>query len=441
MEAFMDWEKQYSQKMQTAESAIRQFIHSGDKIYIGGVTVGTAGINTLFRLVDEGQLTNLKLYCVCTCNPGLELDKYHFSPEQMTIETYFMTGTERHYMSERKMFHTPMQFSMYDRCIQSVDPDVCLVVLTPPDEDGYCNIGPHCFSCTPLAGAKRIIGQISSSIPRVNGTAHRIHVSQIDAFFEAEEELAMAGNFADVSPEEEKIADLILNYIKNGACIQLGYGGIANAIGFKLKSLCHLGVHTEVLTESIMELIESGVVDNSRKNYFPGQSSVGFVFGSQKQYQYIDQNKEFIFGTFSEIVNPQVIASIDNMISINGAVSVDITGQVCAESIRGRQYSGTGGQVDFVRGASMSKGGYSFIAFPSTANTKSGRVSRIVFSLDPGSIVTTPRTDVQWVATEYGCVNLQYKSIPDRVKALVSIAHPDYRSELLFSAREAGLTY
>ena len=437
----MSWQSEYKEKLRSAEDAILENIHSGDRVFIGGVTVGTKSINALFSLVDDGHLSGLSLYCVCTCNPGLDLDRYHFTPDQLTIDTYFMTGSERVYMGDRKMFYSPMQFSLYDRCIDAIRPNICMIVMSPPDDEGYCNIGPHCFCCTPIEHAERIIAQISTTIPEVNGTCHRIHVSPIDAFIEGEEELAMAGSVSETTPAEEKIADHILNYIQDGDCIQLGYGGIANAIGFKLKSLKHLGIHTEVLTESIMELIESGSVDNSRKNYFPGQSSVGFVFGSKKQYEYIHRNKDFIFGTFSEIVDPYKIAQIDHMISINGAVSVDLTGQVCAESIKGRQYSGTGGQVDFVRGASMSRGGYSFIAFPSTANTRKGRVSRIVFSLDPGSIVTTPRTDVQWVATEYGCVNLQFKSIPDRVHALVSIAHPDYRDELLFKAKEAGLVY
>ena len=437
----MGWQAEYRSKLRSAEVAILENIHSGDGVYVGGVNVGTHSLNALYRLVDEGRLSGLRLYCVTTCNDGHELMDHVFEPEQLAFDTYFMTGTERVLMGARKMYYSPMQFGNYDGCIETIKPEVCMILMTPPDDEGYCNIGPNCYTCTPLNYCRRIIAQISRTLPEVNGTCHRVHVSQIDAFVEADEKLAMAGSVTRVTPEEEQIADNILNYIKDGACIQLGYGGIANAIGFRLKSLKHLGIHTEVLTESIMELIECGAVDNSRKSYFPGQSSVGFVFGSQKQYEYIHRNKDFIFGTFSEIVRPEKIAQIDDMISINGAVSVDLTGQVCAESIGGVQYSGTGGQLDFVRGASMSRGGYSFIAFPSTATPRSGRKSRIVFQLDQGSVVTTPRTDVQWVATEYGCVNLQYKSIPDRVKLLISIAHPDYRDELFFQAKEAGLLY
>ena len=437
----MNWQTEYQQKLRSPEDAILENIRSGDHVYIGGVTVPTKSINALFNLVNENRLFGIKCYCVCTCNVGLDLDNYDFTPDQLTIDTYFMTGSERIYMGERKMFYSPMQFGNYDRCIATIRPRVSVVVTSPPDEEGYVNLGPACFSCTPLQLGERIIAQVSSTIPEVNGTCHRYHVSQIDTFVEGKEALAMAGNFTKTSPAEEQIADNILNYIQDGACIQLGYGGIANAIGFKLKSLKHLGIHTEVLTESIMELVECGSVDNSRKTYFPGQSAVGFVFGSQKQYEYIHRNKDFIFGTFSEIVTPEKIALNDNMISINGAVSVDLTGQVCAESIGARQYSGTGGQVDFVRGASLSKGGYSFIAFPSTAKPKAGRKSRIVFQLEPGSVVTTPRTDVQWIATEYGCVNLQFKSIPDRALALISIAHPDYRDELFYQAKKAGIIY
>jgi acyl-CoA hydrolase len=329
---------------------------------------------------------------------------------------------------------------MYERYMAHMAPRVSIVLMSRPDEEGYCNIGPNGYTPAGLDASEVIIAQVTKHMPRVNGTCHRYHVSQLAAIVEADDEMAIVNNPA-ATPVEEQIAGHILNYIPDGACIQLGFGGIANAVGFGLKDKRHLGVHTEVLTESIVDLMECGAIDNSRKTVLPGQTAVGFVIGSQRQYRFIDQNEDLIFDRFSEIVNIKNIAANDNMISINGAVSVDLTGQVCAESIGRRQYSGTGGQLDFVRGASLSKGGASFIAIPSTVKTKEGVKSRIVLDLAPGSIVTTPRTDVQHVVTEYGVATLQFCDVPERVRRLVSIAHPDFRDELLFQAKQAGLVF
>lgn len=436
----MGWQNEYQTRLRTPENAVAEFVHSGDCIYGGGASVAVTTLNALFTAVDAGNLNEIKLHIHSFCNPGFRLGDYSFSREQIDIPTFFMSSVDRKMVETQKASYMPLQYGMYDRYITFHQPEVCIVLVSPPDEEGYCNIGPFGFTPTPLALAKRIIGQVSKHVPRVNGTAHRYPISKFDALVEADDPLTIIDN-PPTSEIETKIANHILNFIQDGSCIQLGIGGIANAIGFNLKGRSHLGIHTEVLTESIVDLMESGAVDNSRKNYMQGYSTVGFAFGSQRQYDYIDSNPAFLFAPFNEIVNVANIASIDNMISINAAVSVDLTGQVCAESIGPRQYSGTGGQLDFVRGASLSRGGASFIAMPSTVNTKEGRKSRIVMELTPGSIVTTPRTDVQYIVTEFGCVNLQFNSIPDRVRKLISIAHPDFRDELTFQAKNAGLLY
>ena len=206
-------------------------------------------------------------------------------------------------------------------------------------------------------------------------------------------------------------------------------------------ALARISYETSRQGVDMVDLMECGAVDNSRKTTYPGKSVVGFMHGTKRQYDFVDGNMDMLFCRFSELVNIPNIAANDNMISINGAVSVDLTGQVSAESIGPRQYSGTGGQLDFVRGAALSKGGASFIAIPSTARTRSGVVSRIVPQLAPGSIVTTPRTDVQYVATEYGVARLQFCDVPERVRRLISISHPDYRDELTYAARQSGLLY
>ena len=434
----MEWEKIYREKLRTPEQAILENVHSGEGIFGGGGSLAVTCLNAMFKLIDEGKLTGITMHIHSPCNDGLELEKYHFSQEQLWFPSWFMNAPDRAYMSRGQCTFMPLQYGMLTRYMEKMHPETCVLMMSLPDENGYCNIGPNGYTTPALRQCKRIVAQVSKYMPRVNGTFHSFHVSQLAAIVEADDPVAIINNPA-ATEVEEKISAHILNYIPDGACIQLGIGGIANAVGFGLRDKKHLGIHTEVLTESIVDLMEAGVVDNSRKKIFPGQSAVGFVFGSQRQYDYIHENKDFIFGGFEDIVNIKNIAAIDNMISINAAVSVDLTGQVCAESIGHRQYSGTGGQLDFVRGASMSKDGCSFIAIPSTVNSKQGRKSRIVLNMEPGSIITTPRTDVQYVVSEYGAVNLQFCDVPTRVRRMISIAHPDYRDELLHGAKQAGL--
>lgn len=436
----MTWQNEYKSKLCTPEAAIQNHVRSGDCVYGGGASVAVTTLNALFAAIDDGALNNITLHAHSFCNPGLELEKYSFTRDQLKLPTFFMNAPDREALKNKKAEYMPLQYGMYDRYIDYHRPNVAIILVSPPDENGYCNIGPFGFTPAAMNCATTIIGQVSKHVPRVNGSAHDYPVSRFTAFVEADDQLTIINN-PPTSEIETRIASYILDFIKDGSCIQLGIGGIANAIGFNLKGRKHLGIHTEVLTDSIIDLMESGAVDNSQKTFNRGYSTIGFVFGSQHQYDYINNNKDFMFVPFREVVSIQNIASIDKMISINAAVSVDLTGQVCAESIGPRQYSGTGGQLDFVRGASMSKGGASFIAMPSIAHTKIGPTSRISLNLPLGSIVTTPRTDVQYIVTEYGCVNLQFCSVPDRVKKLISIAHPDYRDELVYQAKTAGLLY
>lgn len=436
----MSWQQEYRNKLRTPEEAIAQFVHSGDGIYGGGASIACTTLGALFRAIDAGKLENITLHVHSFCNPGFTLGQYSFSQEQLQVPTFFMNGPDRALLAENKCSFMPLQYGMYERYMAKMAPRVSIVLMSPPDKDGYCSIGPFGYTPAGLDASEIIIAQVTKHMPYVNGTCHRIPISAISAIVEADDELAVVNN-PIASPVEEKIAAHILNYIPDGACIQLGIGGIANAVGFGLKEKRHLGIHTEVLTDSIVELIECGAVDNSRKSFHPGKTVIGFVIGNARQYRFIDRNPDLLFERFGEVVNIKNIASNRNMISINGAVSIDLTGQVCAESIGSRQYSGTGGQLDFVRGAALSEGGASFIAVPSTVKTKDGIRSRIVLDLAQGSIVTTPRTDVQYIATEYGVAAMQFHDIPHRVKQLISIAHPDFREELTFLAVKRGLLY
>jgi len=435
----MSWKKEYELKKRTAEKAILENVHSGDTIYGGGASVAVTSLNALFRLIDVGKLVGIRLHMNGPCNPGLELDQYHFTREQFIFPAMFLNPPDRYLMGKGLCSFFPLQFGMYNRYAESIDPDVGIIIMSPPDEEGYCNVGPYGFVPVPFSLCKKRIAQISKHIPRVNGTSHRFHISEFDAIVEADDEMTVMPSSYEASDVEEKIAGHILEQIPDGACIQLGIGGIANAVGYGLRSKKHLGVHSEVLTDSIVDLMEEGIIDNSRKSFFPGVSTIGFVIGTEKQNKYIEENPKLLFARFDEVVNIQNISANDNMISINAAISVDLTGQVCAESIGHRQYSGTGGQLDFVRGAALSKGGCSFIALPSTVETKEGRKSRIVFDFAPGSVITTPRTDVQYVVTEYGCEKLMFCDVQERVEKMIRIAHPDYRDELRFQAKQAGM--
>lgn len=231
-----------------------------------------------------------------------------------------------------------------------------------------------------------------------------------------------------------------MEQIPDGACIQLGLGGVSNAVGFGLAQKNDLGVHSELMTESIMELMKQGVVTNRRKTYLPGKTVAGFTYGSPELYRFVDHNPDLYYLPFPEVNNPVNIAKNDCMISVNTALSIDLLGQVNADNFVGRQYSATGGQVDFIRGAQMSRGGKSFLAVTSVAeNRKLGRQSRIVARFPVGTAVTTPRSDVQYVVTEYGCVNLKTLSLRDRAHALIELAHPEFRPQLIDEAREMGL--
>ena len=245
------------------------------------------------------------------------------------------------------------------------------------------------------------------------------------------------GGPMEADRETEAMARFRLDQIPDGACIQLGIGGVANAGGYSLTSKNDLGCHTEVMSDSIMALMKAGVINNSRPKFIPGKTVVGFAFGSKDLYEYLDHNEDLYFAPFPVINNPVNIAKNDNMISINAAVEVDLFGQVCAESVGTKHMSGSGGQIDYVRGACQSRGGKSFIAFTSTA--KGGTISKIKSILPPGAVVTTSKNDVDYIVTEYGVAHLRGRSLGERARQLIAIAHPDFRDELTFEAKKRGI--
>lgn len=434
-----DWAAEYEKKTMSAEEAVEAFVPSGTKVFMGGLDVARHTLERVFERVLAGEVEGIELYGNMT-NGDLGLDRLRVGEERFRYRSFFNGANERAGAEAGSAVYVPLHLSSTERYLAAVAPDVSIVQMTPPDERGFCNIGPMGFTPAGLRHSRAIVAQINRNLPAVNGSAHDYHVTDIAGFVPCDQPMAYQP-VASYSPEELKIAEHVVDRVPDGACIQLGIGGLANAIGQGLRSKRHLGVHSEMFPEVMADLQREGVIDNSRKTHMPGTSVAGFSVGTQRLYDFVERNPEVRFTPYEYVNDLDVIRANDHMVSVNAAISVDLTGQVCAESFGSRQYSGSGGQADYVRGAAASKGGLSFIALTSVANTSAGPVSKIVAQLAPGSAVTTLRNDVHLVCTEHGCVDLRYCDIPTRVKRLVSIAHPDFRDELSHEARRLGLLY
>ncbi len=319
---------------------------------------------------------------------------------------------------------------------QYIDVDYLCVTVSSMQEGGVFACGCSGAALEALKRkAKHIFLEVNANMP-FSASATPFRLEEIDGLCENDRPLATlpASNLDDVSLA---IGNYIAERIPDGATIQLGIGAIPDAVGLALREKKHLGLHTELFTDSMVELIQCGAVDNSMKPIHTGKTVSAFAYGSKRMYDYIDHNPDFEMLPVSYVNSPIVIAKHPNFVSINAALEVDFFGQVCAESVGTRHVSGTGGQVDYVRGAVMSEGGQSFIAFPSTA--KGGQISRIKSTLTPGAIVTTSKNDVDCVVTEYGVAKLRGRTLRQRVQGLIAIAHPNFRDELTFEAKKRGL--
>jgi acetyl-CoA hydrolase len=313
--------------------------------------------------------------------------------------------------------------------------DVALVSLSPPDEHGFCSFGVEVGATKPAAEAARlIVAEINRSMPRTLGDSF-IHVSRLHCIVEADYPLHEAPQGGS-SPLHLQVGRHIAEMIPDGATLQMGIGSIPDAVLKNLGSHKDLGVHTELFSDGIVDMVEAGVITCARKTLHPGKIVAGFLFGSKRLYEFVDNNPLIELHPTDYVNDPFNIAKNDKMVAINSALQVDLTGQVCADSIGTRLYSGVGGQVDFIRGAARSKGGLPIIAFIST--TKNETISRIVPTLTPGAGVVTTRNDVHYIVTEYGVAALHGKTIRQRAQALIDIAHPNFRDELSRSAQELG---
>lgn len=314
--------------------------------------------------------------------------------------------------------------------------DAYCVSVSPMDKHGYFSLATtYSYSGAMLDKAERIFIEVNPFQPRAVCGA-QIHISRVDGIVENSIPLPVLPKSAP-DAVSTTIGELIAEQIPDGACIQLGIGAIPDATGLALKGKHDLGIHTEMFTDSMVELIDCGAANNSRKTLYRGQSLTTFAYGSQRIYDYIDDNPAIVFAPVDYVNDPNVICQNDNVISINAALEVDLWGQVCAESVGTRHVSGSGGQIDWVRGACQSRGGKSFIAFTSTA--KGGTISKIRSTLTPGAVCTTSKNDVDYIVTEYGIAHLRGRSLSERAGQLIAIAHPDYRDELRFEAKKRGI--
>jgi acyl-CoA hydrolase len=331
---------------------------------------------------------------------------------------------------------TPMHFGQMPRLLRERPAHVVMALASPPDDEGYVSLGISVdYSRSMFDYAPYRVVEVNPNVPRVRGPC-RVHLSQIDAIVESNDALIELPT-PPIGETDEAIARLITERIPDGATIQIGYGAVPSLVALSLTSHKHLGIHTEMFVDPMRVLIEKGVVDNTRKTLNPGKTLYTFTAGSAETYRFLNDNPT-IEGHPVEYTNdPHVIAQHRGMVSVNATIAIDLTGQACSESIGPMQYSGTGGQVDFIRGATLAEGGRSFHATASTA--KGGAISCIVDALPPAAVVTCARTDIDTVVTEYGVAELRGRSLRERAQALIAIAHPKFRDQLERAARARGL--
>jgi 4-hydroxybutyrate CoA-transferase len=421
----MSWQNEYAQKLKTAEAAM-QSVQSGKRVYI---QPGCAEPETLVEALlhrapyvrDVEVVHLLTLGCADYVKPEMAVHFRH--------NAIFIGGNVREAVNDGRADYTPVHLSEVEALFENGEMplDVALIQVSPPDSHGFCSFGVG-VDCTLTAAkcARYVVAQVNDQMPRTYGDSF-IHVSQIHAFVESSRPLCQLPQ-PKITDLHVEIAKNVAGLIEDGAVVQTGIGGIPDAVLPFLMDRKDLGVHTELVSDSVIPLIEAGVITGARKNFKPRKIILGFVLGTKKLFDFVDNNPIFEFHPNSYSNDPILIARNDNMVAINSALQIDLTGQVCSDSIGNYFYSGIGGQVDFLRGASRSKGGKPIIALPSTA--QGGTISRIAPMLTPGAGVVTSRGLIRYVVTEYGVAYLHGKSIRDRARALIEIAHPKFREEL-----------
>ena len=421
----MEWKNHYESHKCTADEAVDAIKDNYRLVY--GHAAATPQTFNKALANQKDRFTNVSIYHMLTTGTP-----WHISPEMkghLQPVSSFICKTSLKGMDEGLIDFIPSYFRQVPLLFQpgQYPVDVAVVQLSTPNEEGFCTFGVSCDYTKPAADcAKIVIAEINDQMPRVGGD-NLIHVSELDYIIETS--YALAETATAISTDiETTIAEYCASLIGDGATLQIGIGAIPNAVLSFLKDRKDLGVHTELFTEGIIDLVNEGVITGSRKTIHPNKIIATFIMGTKRMYDFVDKNLMLELHPVNYVNNPIVIGQNDQMVSINSCIEVDLMGQTASESIGLRQYSGTGGQVDYVQGARLSKGGKSIIAIPSTA--AGGKISRIVPFLLKGTAVTTSRNDIDYIITEYGIAHLRGQTLRQRAKLLIDVAHPKFREEL-----------
>lgn len=422
----VNWKEVYNSKLVSGKEAVSK-IKSGNRVIIGHA-VGEPSMLIDEMVANKESYENVEIVHMVAmgkaeyAQPGMEKYFKHNS--------IFVGGTTRDAVSSGRGDFTPCFFSEVPKMFKQgyLPVDVALIQVSPPDEHGYCSFGVSNDYTKPAAeSAKIIIAEVNDQMPRTIGDSF-IHVSEIDYMVEVSHPVIELKP-PKISDVEKAIGENCASLIEDGSTLQLGIGAIPDAVLLFLKDKKDLGIHSEMISDGVVELVEAGVITNKQKTIHPGKIVVTFLMGTKRLYDFANNNPMVEMYPVDYVNDPCVIMQNNKMVSINSCVQVDFMGQVASESVGLMQISGVGGQVDFVRGANMCKNGKSIMAMPSTA--AKGKVSKIVPLLDEGAAVTTSRNDVDYVVTEYGIAQLKGKTLKDRARALINIAHPSFRPSLI----------
>ncbi|MGB7875548.1 MAG: acetyl-CoA hydrolase/transferase C-terminal domain-containing protein [Anaerolineales bacterium] len=432
----MDWTSTYKSRVVTPQEAVRA-IQSGNRIFLtGNVSVPQKVLAALVEYAP--QLENVEICQALTIGSA-----DYVSPAMeghLRVNSIFISANIRKAVHEGRADFTPVMLSEFPLLFKRglLPLDVAIIHVSPPDEHGFCSLGVEVgLTKTPAESAKIIIAEVNEQMPRTLGDSF-IHVSRLNYIVPVDypiSELSMGDG--ESSEIVEKIAGYIAELIPDGATMQLGIGAIPDAVLKFLFDKKDLGIHTELFSDGVIDLVDAGVLTNAQKTLHPGKIVAGFMLGTKRLYDWADDNPLIELHRTEYVNDPFVIAQNERMVAINSAIEVDLTGQVCADSIGPKLYSGVGGQLDFVYGASRSKGGVPIIALPSTNTMRDGTIlSKIAPLLKHGAGVVTTRNHVRYIVTEYGVADLYGKTIRDRATQLIGIAHPDFREDLKKQAQD-----
>ncbi len=431
-----DWETRFKHKIRTADMAIST-IRRGDKVFIGS---GAAEPQILVKALIEsaGRLADTRIMHIMTLGVAPYTEEKF--TDQFRHNAFFIGANTRQAIAEGRADYTPVFLSEIPELFTSGQSsiDVAFIQVSTPDKYGYCSYGVSTDVVKSAAeSATEVVAEVNARMPRVLGDCF-INMKDIDYVVPVDEPL-LTLQWEPADDVAKSIGRNVANLIDDGSTLQMGIGAIPDSVLHCLGDKKDLGIHTEMFSDGFMDLAESGVLNNSKKTLHPGKTIASFCLGSEKLYDFVDNNPSIEFHPTEHTNDPFIIAQNDKMVAINSAIEVDLSGQVCADSLGPMFYSGIGGQVDFVRGAARSKGGKPIIALPSTA--KNATISRVVATLKLGAGVVTSRGDVHYVVTEWGVAYLHGKNIRERAMALISIAHPKFREGLLEQAKKLNYVY